>query len=172
MHTVWSVNRFRGMKLALVISWYAQQHYRNCVNNKKQNSSERKETAAEHRSHTLGQKQPKKMGHTQQVSVEKRTRGMKGEEKKRKERCSPWECSSITERLRPALSHCHSDATSTPPERSPSTSLYCFKHKHTHTHTICAFTQMQIDTLPSVAPLLTSYCCSRTDANRHWYADT
>lgn len=77
------------MKLALVVSWYAQQHYRNCVNNKKQNSSERKETAAKHCSHTLGQKQPKKMGHTQQVSVEKRTRGMKGEEKKRKERCSP-----------------------------------------------------------------------------------
>lgn len=43
MHTVWSVIRFRGTKLALVVSRYAQQHYRNCVNNKKQNSSGKKQ---------------------------------------------------------------------------------------------------------------------------------
>lgn len=93
--------------------------------------------------------------------------------KERKERCSPWECSSITGRLRPALSHCHSDATSTAPERSPGTSLHRFRHKK-RTHCICAFTKTT--TLPSVAPSLTSQCrrCCRlchADTNERWYAN-
>lgn len=39
-----------------------------------------------HRSHTLGQKQPKETGHIQLVSVEKRTRGMKGKKRKKRGR--------------------------------------------------------------------------------------
>lgn len=99
------------------------------IQNPAMNNRKQKQTSL-----ILGQKQPKETGHTLQVSVEKRTqwdeRGGRG---KKKVRCSPWECSSITGRLRLALSHCHSDATSTLPERSPSYSLHCFKHTHTHT---------------------------------------
>lgn len=68
--------------------------------------------------------------HTQRVSVEKRTCGKRRERAEEGE-CSPWECSSITARPRPALSHCHTDATSTPSKRSPRTALFCFKHTHT-----------------------------------------
>lgn len=46
----------------------------------KQNS--KNQETGSHHSHTLGQKQPKELGHTRQVSVEKRTRRMKGEEKR------------------------------------------------------------------------------------------
>lgn len=84
--------------------------------------------------------QRRRATHTASLSGKEDTWSEWGKRKERKERCSPWECSSITGRLRPALSHCHGDATTTPPERSPSTSLHCFKHK-THTHCICAFTK-------------------------------
>lgn len=149
--------------------WYKQQLYKNSVKIQKKVTAKHQETG-NHHSHTLGQKQPQEMGHTASLSRKEDT-WEGGREKRGKEKCSPWECSSITAGLRRALSHCHSDATSTPPERSRSTSLHCFKHK-THTHSICAFTKMQMDTFPSVALSQTSHCYCHADTNKHRYAYT
>ena len=122
--------------------------------------------------HTLWVKNNQRRWATHSKSQWKRGHvGWRGKRKERKERCSPWECSSITGRLRPALTHCHSDATSTP-ARKGHLALHCSASNTKHTHCICAFTKMQMDTLPSVVLSLTSHCCCHANTNKHRYSQT
>lgn len=93
--------------------------------------------------------------------------GWMGRREERKERCSPWECPSITLRLRPTLSHCHREATSTPPERSPRTSTAL---PPTQTHTLVHSHKFSRTHFPSVAPSPVIHCCCHTNTDKHWYA--